>query len=44
MFALATGADVVASNLVSKNGRKQVRLVIRDVREGQDDQRKRELL
>lgn len=37
MFVLARGADVIESEMVRKNGMKGIRLVIRDVREGQDE-------
>ena len=37
MFVHARVADVVESEMVRKNGMKGVRLVIRDVREGQDE-------
>lgn len=37
MFILTSRVDVVESVMVRKNGMKRVRLVIRDVREGQDE-------
>lgn len=37
MSILTRGTDVVESEMVRKNGMKRVRLVIRDVRERQDE-------